>query len=735
MIAQQVGGKATRDALFLSSFPASDLPKAMFAAAVLAVVGVLIMSRALARFGPARLVPVLFVFNGGLFAGEWVLVGRAAAVAAAVIYLHVAVVGFTLISGFWSVVNERFDPHTAKQVVGRIATGAIVGGLLGGLIAERVATHLDARSMLLVLAGLNVTCALGVWRTGRPAPSSRRSPDTATGEEISGLGHLRASRYLQLIGVLVGLTAMAAGLVDYVFKAHAAAAYTSGEELMSFFAIFYTLTSFLAVLLQSSLGTRALSRLGIGGTIAVLPSALIVAGIAGASFMRLWTMVALRGVQAVLESSLFRPAYELLFTPVAPEAKRPTKSVLDVGFDRLGGALAGAVMIALLAAMPQQADVVAVIATVALALVSLWVALRLHRGYVQELASSLRSGAVELSDSDVVDATTRRTLSETTMAIDRENLLAEIKKLRDERGSGQGMGLSTASRSVADGAQVALQLTPPPDRATSGGMDAAPLDADDALLQQVAALRSGDSRRVRDALREGVGPELGPQAIRLLDDDAVARPVRKALRANAKRLTGQLTDALLDPRQPLKVRRRVAALLGDCRDRRAVWGLLAALDADEDAEVRRRAGVSLAAIVDAEPDVAPRKRDIFAAAEREIARVEPDDIDHVFTILSVALDAEVLQLSLRALRSDDEGLRGTSLEYLENVLPEPIADSLWPSLERICQAPSLRGGPPSKRAPTPKRSQQEIAAELRRSVSDLVIDREALLAKADQGAD
>lgn len=735
MIAQQVGGKATRDALFLSNFPASDLPKAMFAAAVLAVLGVLVMSRALSRFGPARLVPMLFAGNGALFGLEWFLVGKQPAAAAAIVYLHVAVIGFTLISGFWSVINERFDPHTAKQVVGRIATGAIVGGLLGGLIAERVATYLEARAMLLVLVALNLLCALGVWRTGGPTPSSRRAGSSEPRQQASPLTHLRTSRYLQLIGVLVGLTAMAAGLVDYVFKAHAAAAYTTGESLMSFFAIFYTLTSFVAVLLQSSLGNRALSRLGIGGTIAVLPSAVVVAGIIGASFMRLWTMVALRGVQAMLESSLFRPAYELLYTPVAPETKRPTKTLLDVGFDRLGGASAGALMMGLLALEPGAANTAAVLTTVGLGLVSLWVALRLHRGYVQELAASLRSGAVEIADNDIVDATTRRTLSETTMAIDRENLLAEIQKLRQERESDRG---TPPPRQVGEGAdqepQRANGAEPPelvaPIRAGRGDVDLleAPnqASADDLVLQRIAAVRSGDTDRIRQAVRGIVGAELAAHVIPLLGEDRVARIARRALRANSERLTGQLTDALLDPRQPLRVRQRVASLLASCPDRRTVPGLLAAL-AEEDREIRRRAAESLATIVGAHPDLAPRRRVIFAAAEREIAREGAEGIDHVFAILGVALDAEVMQLSLRALRSDDPGLRGTSLEYLENVLPESVADAIWPALEQICETPALLGGPPSARQPAPKRSQKEIAAELRRSVADLVVDRQALL--------
>ena len=49
MIAQQVAGKATRDALFLSNFDVTNLPKVMIASAIASMTGVLIMSRLLLR--------------------------------------------------------------------------------------------------------------------------------------------------------------------------------------------------------------------------------------------------------------------------------------------------------------------------------------------------------------------------------------------------------------------------------------------------------------------------------------------------------------------------------------------------------------------------------------------------------------------------------------------------------------------------------------------------------------
>ena len=65
-----------------------------------------------------------------------------------------------------------------------------------------------------------------------------------------------------------------------------------------------------------------------------------------------------------------------------------------------------------------------------------------------------------------------------------------------------------------------------------------------------------------------------------------------------------------------------------------------------------------------------------------------ESLAHVFTLLSLVLPREPLQIAFRSLHTDDEHLQGTALEYLEGVLPAPIRQRLWPFLER-------RAGPPS----------------------------------------
>ena len=54
LVAQQVAGKATRDAFFLSQFPVTALPVMSMAAARVSVVAVLAFARGMAALSPGR---------------------------------------------------------------------------------------------------------------------------------------------------------------------------------------------------------------------------------------------------------------------------------------------------------------------------------------------------------------------------------------------------------------------------------------------------------------------------------------------------------------------------------------------------------------------------------------------------------------------------------------------------------------------------------------------------------
>src|SRR5262249_27856183 len=158
MVAHQVAGKAVRDGLFLSRFPASDLPKVVFAAAIVSVLLGLGFARLLSRSGPVRLVPVAFVAGAALHLAEFALLrnsdGVLRAVVVTAVYLHLVSFGAILLSGFWSIVNEYFDPREAKRRFGKITGAGTAGGIAGGLLAERGSAWFGVEALLVLLAAL-----------------------------------------------------------------------------------------------------------------------------------------------------------------------------------------------------------------------------------------------------------------------------------------------------------------------------------------------------------------------------------------------------------------------------------------------------------------------------------------------------------------------------------------------------------------------------------------------------
>jgi hypothetical protein len=55
-----------------------------------------------------------------------------------------------------------------------------------------------------------------------------------------------------------------------------------------------------------------------------------------------------------------------------------------------------------------------------------------------------------------------------------------------------------------------------------------------------------------------------------------------------------------------------------------------------------------------------------------------EDLQHLFDLLGVLYDPDTLDLCYRSLLTADPGLRGTALEYLENLLPPEVREELWP---------------------------------------------------------
>ena len=653
----------------------------LVAASVCSILLVAAHARWATRVAPSSLIQALFVASGLLFLAEWIARFSAPAATAVLLFVHTSAMGPLLTSGFWLIATERFDPRTAKRRFGQITAAGTLGGLLGALVSERVAATLGAPTMLLVLGGLQF---LTVWLFSRfaasaPSPSrvslgtgpstSLRTDPASPGANPSTATSLRViaeAPYLQHLVVLVVLGSTAAALLDYLFKARAVEAVGAGDELLRFFAFYYAAISLMTFMLQVASSRFALERFGLGLTTSTPSIALLAGSVGGLITPGFGSLMAARAGESIFRGSWFRAGYELFYTPIPAAEKRAVKSIVDVGVDRVGEAVGGGLVRIVAVLVPAAQPSAILWMAMGSSVLAILAASRLNHWYVRSLGSSLVSLAPGLGRSETEGQLTR-------------SMLLRVRNARS-------------------------------------GSARTPNDAADAR-----ALRAGSREQAIAVLtrEEGLSGVLVAHAIPLLVGP-LSDYAHFALRKVAEERIGQLTDALLDPGQDYAVRRQLARVFSICVSQRAADGLLLALD-DKRFDVRFHCARSLAAITAKNPWIRVDRDRVLEVVLRELEAGRPpslaqntralarrgpvaessglrdssfnampldefvsdgagQSLGHVFTLLSLVLPSQPLQIAFQSLHSENGRLRGTALEYLEGVLPAEIRDQVWPLL-------------------------------------------------------
>ena len=682
----------------------------MVAAAGASVLLAVASARALTHWGPRRLVPTGFALSATLLLVEWWLVARTARAGAVLVYLHYAAFGAVLVSGFWSVVSERFDPRTARRQISRIGAAGTLGGVLGGLLAAQAGSMVTLPEMLPALAACHLGAGAFALAVGRGIGATARPPAGEPGLPAAGA----RVPYLRVLLALVLLTTLAEVMLDYVFKVRVTEMVGRGEDLLRFFAWFYTGTGLLAFGMQILVSRRALRTLGLARTVSALPVAAAIGSGGALALGGLLPIVVARGAEAVARSSLYRTGYELLFAPLLPGDKRASKALLDVGVTRVGDVI-GAVVVRVTLLSPAAAQILLLLAVVVSGAAAA-LAFRLQRGYAGALERALASRAGGLDAATMEYAALQSALIHTV------------------GGAGDLMG------------EPALDDTAPP--AAAARTPPAPFGPGD----RRAALQSRDPQIVQAALADGpLEPDMVGDAIPMLAWDAVASAAVEALQGVAREAAPRLIAALLDPSEEFTIRRRLPLVLAAAPVQAVADGLLAGL-ADQRFEVRYRCGLALHKVLRDSPALHVSPERVVEAALREVSvdrrvweshrlldRDEDEQwspmfdavlrdradraLEHVFTVLALVLPRRPLQLAFRGLHATDPQVRGTALEYLETTLPERIRRALWSFLED------------TRRAPLTRRSRDAIVRDLLASEATIAVDLERLRRPSSPGSD
>lgn len=262
----------------------------------------------------------------------------------------------TSITQFWIVVNDIYNPHQARRLVGFFVSGGLLGGIGGSILASRLAQSLGTENLLLIcplmlflcLVIVNLVYKLQQKKEGDKArePIRERRPKIGYGQSFQ---LLKKNRYLLVLAGIMASAIVVATLVDFQFNTVLEQVYKTKDARTSFLGTFFTVLLIFSYFLHILLTNRILKNFGIKIALMIAPLFLVIASaslfLVPAAFLIYWA-VAAKGGDKSLAHSLSQSVRELLYIPISPEIKYRAKIFIDMFINKFAKGL-GAFLILL----------------------------------------------------------------------------------------------------------------------------------------------------------------------------------------------------------------------------------------------------------------------------------------------------------------------------------------------------------------------------------------------------
>jgi AAA family ATP:ADP antiporter len=337
---------------FIRDLGADNLPFVQFAFGVL--IGFIMQgySAAVGRMPKRWALPITLGGLVGLLIAFWLWFQSGSNWASTGFYFFGLILGILVISQFWTLANEVYDPRQAKRIFGFIGGGASLGGIAGSsltLQAEKIGTT----NLLLVSAALMTVCLLLVTAIiVRERPIIKGSLTGGEDEGISSteaLRLLRDSRHLQVIALIIGFAAIGAAIVEQQLNMATEAAKGQGnvDSITSFLGQVQLYTSMIGFVIQIWLTSKIQRYLGIGFALLILPTSLGITGTLMLLNGALWAPALARVIDTSLRYTVDKTTREILFLPLPNELKQQAKPFIDVTVDRFAKGI-GALLVLVL---------------------------------------------------------------------------------------------------------------------------------------------------------------------------------------------------------------------------------------------------------------------------------------------------------------------------------------------------------------------------------------------------
>jgi AAA family ATP:ADP antiporter len=299
-------------------------------------------------------------------------------------FVWVSVFNLFVVSIFWSYMVDVFTPDQANRLFGFVAAGGTMGALVGPLITQHIVTRVGTANLLPIsltfLVGALV-CVLFINRVVRRIPASARPEQPIGHGAFSGFERIFKSRYLLIIAGWVFLGNVLSTFLYLEQQNIVAQSLTNPDERVQLFARMDLAVSTLTVLLQILVTAKIIRYFGVGCAVAALPTVMIFCFVAVAFVPALPVIVVGQVVSRGFNFGISNPARHILFSIVSLDEKYKAQNVIDTLVQRGGDAAGGSVFAALVTTAGLG---LAAIASIAVPIATLWLALSIGLGRMQK---------------------------------------------------------------------------------------------------------------------------------------------------------------------------------------------------------------------------------------------------------------------------------------------------------------------------------------------------------------
>jgi AAA family ATP:ADP antiporter len=408
--------KSASEAMFLNKFDIDKLPNLYILMAIFGGGLAYVYSKVAARTSLATAVAWTMAISIVCLLGMWLPLRTKNPTIVYVFAVWVRLFSVVTVTQGWVVASNLFDAREAKRVYGLLGMGMIVGAVLGGELTNRAVHAIGTDNLLFAsvpLVALAYGCFLVASREKSATISGAKAEHAHDFSFRDITSEIVQSRHLQALITIMTMQFIVDTLIDYQFKYMAKQAF-QGDALTAFLGRFYgRYLNVTEIVLQLFFTTFILKRIGVGGTLQVMPVSLAAASVFTFAAPSVFSASLARLTEASTRYTLARTANELFYMPLPLQLRNRIKAFIDIFVDRAARGISGLALI-LFTKLKFGVRGVAVV-TIVVTVPWILLTIRAHREYMRTIRKRLEARRLDIDSARVTveDKDTIRMLEHT----------------------------------------------------------------------------------------------------------------------------------------------------------------------------------------------------------------------------------------------------------------------------------------------------------------------------------